>query len=181
VALLRRPLVTGEQATLSLWPVDDAQRTWLIDEIGADLTARIDGVERHHEEDPAPECLTGTLSRLSTVSVLSRLVHTERPPLPLGALPAARRLIGPPGSGVYLGVPHSPFVTHHETAPVVEETPRIPPRRGVEGDDARSAARAAEQAAADAEAEAHAARGTIPPPGEVEPRLVGYLVELDAD
>ncbi|MBF4567909.1 hypothetical protein ITJ57_03930 [Plantibacter sp. VKM Ac-2880] len=184
------PLATGQQATLSVWPVDDGQRTWLIDEIGADLAARIDGVERHHEEEPAPERLTGTLSRLSTVSVLSRLIHSERPPLPLGALPAARRLVGPPGSGEYIGVPHSPFVTHHETVPgppVVQETPRIPPGRGADRADARSAsrarsaARAAAHAAADAEAEAHAARGTVPPPGEVEPRLVGYLVELDVD
>lgn len=184
------PLEPGQRVTLSVWPVDDGQRSWLTEVIGADLTAQIDGVEMHHEEDPAPERLTGTLARLSTVSMPSRLVHSERPPLPLGALPAARRLIGPPGSGVYIGVPHSPFVTHHESVPgppVVQETPRIPPQREAGDADARSAARArsaawaAEQAASDAEAEAHAARGTVPPPGEVEPRLVGYLVELDVD
>ncbi|KQM16224.1 hypothetical protein ASF83_10200 [Plantibacter sp. Leaf171] len=170
--------------TLSVWPVDDGQRSWLTEAVGADLTAQIDGVEMHHEEHPAPERLTGTLATLSTVSMPSRLVHNERPPLPLGALPAARRLIGPPGSAVYIGVPHSPFVTHHETVPgppIVQETPRIPPRHGAESADARSAARAAEHAAAEAEAEAHEARGTVPPPGEVEPRLVGYLVELDVD
>ena len=178
------PLEPGQRVTLSVWPVDDGQRTWLTEAIGADLTAQIDGVEMHHEEDPAPERLTGTLATLSTVSMPSRLVHSERPPLPLGALPAARRLIGPPGSGVYIGVPHSPFVTHHETVPgppIVQETPRIPPRHGAESADARSAARAAEHAASEAEAEAHAARGTIPPPGPIEPQLVGYLVELDVD
>ncbi|WP_285041173.1 DUF6578 domain-containing protein [Plantibacter sp. LMC-P-059a] len=178
------PLEPGQRVTLSVWPVDDGQRSWLAEAIGAELTAQVDGVEMHHEEDPAPERLTGTLATLSTVSMPSRLVHSERPPLPLGALPAARRLVGPPGSGVYIGVPHSPFVTHHETVPgqpIVQETPRIPPRHGAGDPDARSAARAAEHAAAEAEAEAHAARGTVPPPGPIEPRLVGYLVELDVD
>lgn len=185
------PLEAGQRATFSVWPVDDGQRTWLTEEIGADLTARIDGVEMHHEEDAAPERLTGRLAKLSRVSIPSRLIHTKRPPLPLGALPAARRLVGPQGSGVYIGIGAavSDYVTHHETVPgppVVEETPRIPLTRGIDHPDAQAGAEAAAAAAraaaaAAAEAEAHAARGTIPPPGEVEPRLVGYLVELDLD
>ncbi|WP_197479119.1 GNAT family N-acetyltransferase [Plantibacter sp. H53] len=183
------PLETGQRATFSVWPVDDGQRTWLTEEIGADLTARIDGVEMHHEEDAAPERLTGRLAKLSRVSIPSRRVHTKRPPLPLGALPATRRLIGPPGSGVYIGVAVSDYVAHHETVPgppVVEETPRIPLTRGIDHPDAQAAAEAAaaaaRAAAQTAEAAARAAQTTgPPPPGEVEPRLVGYLVELEPE
>lgn len=185
------PLETGQRATFSVWPVDDGQRTWLTEAIGADLTAQIDGVEMHHEEGPAPERLTGRLAKLSKVSIPSRLIHTKRPLLPLGALPAARRLVGPPGSGVYIGIGAavSDYVTHHETAPgppVVEGTPRIPLTRGIDHPDAQAgtqaAAAEARAAAQRAEAAARAAQTTDPPPpGEVAPRLVGYLVELDLD
>lgn len=183
------PLEAGQRATFSVWPVDDGQRTWLTEEIGADLTARIDGVEMHHEEDAAPERLTGRLAKLSRVSIPSRLIHTQRPPLPPGVSSTPARFFGPPDSPWFAEMRPSAYVTHHETVPgppVVEETPRIPLTRGIDHPDAQAGAEAAAAAAraaaaAAAEAEAHAARGTIPPPGEVEPRLVGYLVELDLD
>ncbi|AZH82676.1 N-acetyltransferase [Plantibacter sp. PA-3-X8] len=183
------PLETGQRVTLSVWPVDDGQRTWLIEAIGADLTAQIDGVEMHHEESPAPERLTGRLAKLSRVSIPSRLIHTKRPPLPPGVSSTPARFFGSPDSPMIAAMRPSAYVTQHETVPgppVVEETPRIPLTRGIDHPDAQAgaeAAAAAARAAAQAsEAAARAAQTTDPPPpGEVEPRLVGYLVELDLD
>jgi GNAT superfamily N-acetyltransferase len=183
------PLETGQRATFSVWPVDDGQRTWLTEEIGADLTARIDGVEMHHEEDAAPERLTGRLAKLSRVSIPSRLIHTKRPPLPPGVSSTPARFFGPPDSPWFAEMRPSAYVTHHETVlgpPVVEETPRIPLTHGIDHPDAQvgaqAAAAAARAAAQASEAAARAAQTTDPPPpGEVEPRLVGYLVELDVD
>ncbi|MBD8534913.1 GNAT family N-acetyltransferase [Plantibacter sp. CFBP 13570] len=183
------PLETGQRATFSVWPVDDGQRTWLTEAIGADLTARIDGVEMHHEEDAAPERLTGRLAKLSKVSIPSRRIHTKRPPLPPGVSSAPARFFGSPDSAWFAEMRPSAYVTHHETVPgppVVEETPRIPLTRGIDHPDAQAgaqaAAAAARAAAQAAQAAARAAQTTgPPPPGEVEPRLVGYLVELDVD
>jgi hypothetical protein len=183
------PLEIGQRVTFSVWPVDDEQRTWLTEAIGADLTAQIDGVEMHHEEDPAPERLTGRLAKLSRVSIPSRLIHTKRPPLPPGVSSTPVRFFGSPDSAVYAEMRPSAYVTHHETVPgppVIEETPRIPLTRGTDHPDAQAGAQAvaaaARAAAQTALAAARAAQTTDPPPpGEVEPRLVGYLVELELD
>lgn len=167
------PLETGQRVTFSVWPVDDGQRTWLTEAIGADLTAQIDGVEMHHEEGPAPERLTGRLAKLSRVSMPSRLVRTKRPLLPQGAARAALRPVGPPGSGVFIGSRPSEYVTHHEPVPglpVVSLAPRIPPESEFENADVRAATQAAVEA-----------RELDTATSEVELRLVGYLVELELD
>jgi hypothetical protein len=175
-----KPFATGDAVTFPVWPVAAVRKAWLVETVGSDLAARIHAVEQHHDGAAAPDRLSGTVVRSATVSVPSRLILTERPPVPPGITSPGSRFSASPDSPVFAELRPSRYVMHHEVVPgppVVHETPLIPP----ESEQNHAQIRAEVRAARAAEAAAEATPGTVPPPGEVEPRLVGYLVELDLD
>jgi hypothetical protein len=174
-----KPFTTGDVVSIAVWPVAADREAWLIETVGSELTAQIDAVEQHHDGAAAPDRLSGTVVRSTTVSVPSRLMLTERPPLPPGVAAPGSRFPGSPDSPMFAELRPSRYVMQHEVVPgppVVRETPLIPPESEQNHAQIRAEARAAQAAEAAALA---AAPGTIPPPGEVELRLIGYLVELD--
>ena len=176
-----KPFATGDAVIFAVWPVAADRKAWLVETVGADLTARIDAIEQHHDGAAAPERLSGTVVRSATVSVPSRLMLTERPPLPPGVAGPGSRFPGSPDSPVFAEVRPSRYVMHHDVVagpPVVREASLVPPESEQDHAQIRAEARAARAAADALEA---AAPGSVPPPGKIEPRLVGYLVELDVD